>query len=358
MPTPYEDAAAAYNRGDYETARRLWLPLAEVGNTDAQTKLGLIYEKGQGVPHDYAAATMWYRKAADQGDPTAQFFLGMMYENGRGVPQEDAIAVNWYRKAADQGEPNAQCNLGFMYYNGRGVTRDYGTAATWFCKAAEQGQISCQFNLGLMYENGLGVAQDYATAASWYRKAAEQGHARARARAHEAEQHAKEQEQKQQNQGRARSEKEHLHEARVEALRKCIEFTEAFQNVLRDVAADALVPLLGTVHGGLLFTSLYSPPEITSGMSAAEDAGLSAEEGVICFVMLCATVEAELQKRGGFLQRLKAKLPPKQGTRAHAHLAMFNYVRETPPGGHIPGPEAFDMFARRYNEILSQNAKT
>src|SRR5215468_12315215 len=36
----YEDGAAAYNRADYATARRLWLPLAEAGNAEAQTMLG------------------------------------------------------------------------------------------------------------------------------------------------------------------------------------------------------------------------------------------------------------------------------------------------------------------------------
>jgi len=34
--------AAAYNRADYATAMRLWLPLAEGGNADAQTMLGTI----------------------------------------------------------------------------------------------------------------------------------------------------------------------------------------------------------------------------------------------------------------------------------------------------------------------------
>src|SRR5258708_35749007 len=69
-----EDGAAAYNRGDYATARRLWLPLAEGGNADAQTMLGIIYEGGHGVSQDYAAAVTWYRRAADQGHPDAQFY--------------------------------------------------------------------------------------------------------------------------------------------------------------------------------------------------------------------------------------------------------------------------------------------
>jgi hypothetical protein len=319
MPAPYEEGLLAYNRGNYASARRLLLPLAEAGNADAQ------------------------------------IMLGIMYENGLGVPQNDSVAVTWYCKAADQGQANAQCNLGYMYYNGRGITRDYGAAATWFCKAAEQGHTSSQFNLGIMYENGLGVAQDYATAASWYRKAADQGHARAEARAQEAEQHAKAQEQKQREQERIREEQQH--EARLEGAQKSIDYFRVFRSMLEDVAADALVPLYRPGHAGLIFTAVYSPAEIVSGISAAEDAGLSVEEGVICFVMLSAACEAELQKRGGLLQRLKAKLPPRQGTRAHTHLAMFNYVRERPPGGHIPSPEVFDLFARRYNEYLAQHAK-
>src|SRR5262249_24139698 len=64
--------AAAYNRADYATAMRLWLPLAEGGNADAQTMLGIIYEEGQGVSQDYTAALTWYHRAADQGHPDAQ----------------------------------------------------------------------------------------------------------------------------------------------------------------------------------------------------------------------------------------------------------------------------------------------
>src|SRR5258707_3714315 len=74
MLSSYEDGAAAYNRGDYATARRLWFPLAESGNADAQTMLGIIYEEGHGVSQDYAAAVTWYRRAADQGRPDAQFY--------------------------------------------------------------------------------------------------------------------------------------------------------------------------------------------------------------------------------------------------------------------------------------------
>ena len=55
---------AASQREDYATAYRLWRPLADQGDASAQNNLSLMYNNGQGVPQDYAAAVSWYRKAA------------------------------------------------------------------------------------------------------------------------------------------------------------------------------------------------------------------------------------------------------------------------------------------------------
>jgi TPR repeat protein len=54
--------------------------------SDHPTSDGLMYDKGQGVRQDHAAAASWYRKAAEQGIANAQFNLGIMYDNGEGVP--------------------------------------------------------------------------------------------------------------------------------------------------------------------------------------------------------------------------------------------------------------------------------
>ena len=40
---PFEDSAAAYQRGDYTTALQLLRPLAEQGDADAQYNLGVLY---------------------------------------------------------------------------------------------------------------------------------------------------------------------------------------------------------------------------------------------------------------------------------------------------------------------------
>jgi hypothetical protein len=42
---------------------------AEQGKAAAQSNLGLMYAKGQGVPQDYAEAVRWFRKAAGHSGP-------------------------------------------------------------------------------------------------------------------------------------------------------------------------------------------------------------------------------------------------------------------------------------------------
>src|SRR5258705_383003 len=81
---------------------------AEKGDAAAQYNLGVMYEKGQGIPQDYAEALKWYRKAADQGLVEAQYQVGLVYANGQGIPQDYAEALKWYRKAAAQGLAKAQ----------------------------------------------------------------------------------------------------------------------------------------------------------------------------------------------------------------------------------------------------------
>jgi len=90
----------AFDRADYATALKIWLPQAQAGSAEAQTQVGEIYEKGMGVEPDYDIAAVWYKKAAKQGYSRAQINLGYMYEKGLGVDQNITKAMNWYRKAS------------------------------------------------------------------------------------------------------------------------------------------------------------------------------------------------------------------------------------------------------------------
>jgi|GEM_PF-4776823 len=164
--------ALAENTSEATPTKQRQLECAEQADAEAQTNLGWMYEKGRGVPQDFAQAVACYRKAAEQGYARAQTNLGWMYENGRGVPQDYEQAVVYYRKAAEQGNARAQNNLGWSYKNGHGVAQDDTQAVGWFRKAAEQEDTLAQNNLGIMYRDGRGVEQDDAQAVVWFRKAA------------------------------------------------------------------------------------------------------------------------------------------------------------------------------------------
>lgn len=90
----------SFDRADYATALKIWLPQAQAGDAEAQTYVGEIYEKGLGLKPDYEAAALWYTKAAEQNFSRAQINLGNLYEKGLGVVADKAKALNLYRMAA------------------------------------------------------------------------------------------------------------------------------------------------------------------------------------------------------------------------------------------------------------------
>ena len=113
----FNDAAAAYQKGDYKTAMRLWRPLAEQGDAMAQSTLGYMYNNGKGVPEDDKQAVKWYRLAAEQGFANAQYNLGVMYANGEGVPEDKVLAYMWWNLSAANGDYSASKNKGDITKN-------------------------------------------------------------------------------------------------------------------------------------------------------------------------------------------------------------------------------------------------
>ena len=77
-----------------------------------------------------------HERAASQGLAHAQYHLGLLYERGEGVPRDEVAAAHWHRQAAQQGEVAAQTSLGLMYRDGRGVLRDDALAYAWLSLAA------------------------------------------------------------------------------------------------------------------------------------------------------------------------------------------------------------------------------
>ena len=103
----YDVGFAAMEKRDYKTALREFAPLATQGNAKAQMWVGLIYERGLGVPKDYYSAIKWLRLAANQGQSQSQTLLGKLNEGGNGIPQNNVIAHMWYNIASANGDVGA-----------------------------------------------------------------------------------------------------------------------------------------------------------------------------------------------------------------------------------------------------------
>ncbi len=106
--------------------------------------LGLQYYKQK----DYTQAIKWYTKAAEQGDAMAQTILGLMYEKGQGVKQDYTQAVKWLTKAAKQENAWAQYNLAFMCAQRKGIKLSKNSSIKrsiyWMKKAARNGYKEAQ----------------------------------------------------------------------------------------------------------------------------------------------------------------------------------------------------------------------
>jgi hypothetical protein len=169
---------AAYDKGDFATALRELTPAAESGDAVAQSKLGVMLAKGEGVARDPAAAVEWFRKSAAQGDPEGQYNLGVAYDVGETGASDPAQAMFWYRKSAEQGYVRAQYNLGHMMVNG-GDPAAHAEGAAWTLKAAEQGMADAMHLYGTICGSGTGVSQNLLCARYWLERAAKEGAERA-----------------------------------------------------------------------------------------------------------------------------------------------------------------------------------
>ncbi len=83
--------------------------------TNAQIKLaGQLYQA-----KNYKEAVYLYRRLAEQGNPVGQYNLGILYEKGLGVPSDNNQAKLWFYKAADQGDADAINKI-----NGNSLSQD------------------------------------------------------------------------------------------------------------------------------------------------------------------------------------------------------------------------------------------
>jgi len=190
----------ARNRDDWRAVQRLWQPLVNQGDLDAQAYLAYLILSFMSAP-DRIDNQMrkCLREAAESGHPDAIYWMTRMthvegeeaYEyllragelGSRGAqrdlgalfatgdwagPKDVALAVYWYRLAAERGHDDAQYNLGFMYILGEGTQADVKEGLRWLHLSAMQGNWCARHLLADLHSNGYyGVPKSIEEAKRW-----------------------------------------------------------------------------------------------------------------------------------------------------------------------------------------------
>lgn len=142
LPPPsvqFQQGVAAYDKGDFAEAFKIWLPLAQKGDLAAMRNVGLLLRKGEGTPRDPKRALWFYEEAGTKGFGLAQVNAAFMHLEGDGVPKNLEAAAFWFHAASLAGSPIAQYNLAVMYERGTGVEKDMPRALGWYALAARSG---------------------------------------------------------------------------------------------------------------------------------------------------------------------------------------------------------------------------
>lgn len=168
-----KEANQFYHSRQFQSAISEYIPLAEAGNSEAQTKLGIMYSFGYGVEVDYAKALSLFEQAKAANYPEAMFMYADALLNGKGIKKSPKQAFMWFEKAGDLGYVAAQSTLGYLYLSGIGAKADFDAAFKWNSKAAKAGSPEAMYNLGQQYEKGKGAAKDLKQSVYWYGLAAE-----------------------------------------------------------------------------------------------------------------------------------------------------------------------------------------
>ena len=134
---PKDDAHAAMQRGEYQKALEILLPIAEAGDVDALGNVGNMYAFGQGTEKDIDKAHSYWLRASDKHLGTAMGNIAVLYVTGQGQIKKDiSQAAVWYKRAAEHRHWQSMITLSSLYMLGQGIEQNKIQALAWAGLAA------------------------------------------------------------------------------------------------------------------------------------------------------------------------------------------------------------------------------
>lgn len=80
---------------------------------EAYFNAGILFQYGKKY-NNLQKALKYYKKSAELGNSNAQYNLGILYVMGKGIKHDRLKAYQWWNKAAKQGHEDAQHNLDIL----------------------------------------------------------------------------------------------------------------------------------------------------------------------------------------------------------------------------------------------------
>lgn len=150
----FEEANAAYENGDLETALVDYMMAAEQGFEIGQANVAYLLDHAK--PRFNLASIVPFMKAKIA------------------VMSDAALALIYWTRSAKQQNIDSMVKMGDYYLSGFGTVQDSEKAAACYQTAAETMQAAqAMWNLGWMHENGVGMEQDFHLAKRFYDQALE-----------------------------------------------------------------------------------------------------------------------------------------------------------------------------------------
>jgi len=140
----------------YEAAVRLKFALAA-------KNLGNIYSEGLLAEKDLRQAYRYYEQAAEWGMPEMHYTLGMMHEKGQGVPVTYSEAAYHYRLAALEGHEPSLRRLIDFYVTGKTGAVDFDRALFWLNMLARKRDVAAIATIVDLFL----IKKEYTTAVKW-----------------------------------------------------------------------------------------------------------------------------------------------------------------------------------------------
>lgn len=105
---------------------------------------------------------------AEVGDAEAQYKVGRCYEQGKGVEKDKLLAFKWYKKAGKQKSFKAMYRVGLMYLKGEGTKADKESGLKILSYLASNKYGKASYFLARCYEKGKYVEKNEVEARKYY----------------------------------------------------------------------------------------------------------------------------------------------------------------------------------------------